>query len=108
MSFFKKSIDNLENVEIPEIKSNALDYNEVLNYLVVLSDDEYEKLLKVANIYRRAERQVADVLQPEATAELDKAKVDLPAEELSRDAAIDELDAALNNYIPTKTGAAQK
>lgn len=106
MSFFKKSIDNLENVEIPEIKSNALDYNEVLNYLVVLPDDEYEKLLKVANIYRRAERQVADVLQPEsATAELNKAKAALPTEQSSEDAVIDE---ALDDFIQTEAGAAQK
>ena len=105
MSFFKKSIDNIENVEIPEIKSNALDYNEVLNYLVVLPEDEYEKLLKVANIYRRAERQVADVLQPESAAELDKAKAALPTEQSSEDAAI---DAALDGFIETEMGAAQK
>lgn len=106
MSFFKKSIDNIDNVEIPEIKSNALDYNEVLNYLVVLPDDEYEKLLKVANIYRRAERQVADVLQPEsATAELDKAKAALPTEQSSEDVVIDE---ALKDFIQTEAGASQK
>lgn len=109
MSFFKRSIDNIENVEIPEIKSNALDYNEVLNYLVVLPDDEYEKLLKVANIYRRAERQVADVLQPEAaTTELNQAKAALPTEQPSSDEVADEINAMLKDYIPTKTEATQK
>ena len=40
----------------------------MLDYLVALpDDDDYEKLLKVANIYRQAERQVADVLNPTST-----------------------------------------
>lgn len=105
MSFLKKSIDN---IEIPEIKSNALDYNEVLNYLVDLPEDEYEKLLKVANIYRQAERQVADVLQPEATVEPDQAKAALPTEQPSSDEVADEINAMLKDYIPTKTEAMQK
>lgn len=63
--FFKDSIENIRpnsNSIAPE--PAAIGYNEVLDYLVALPDDDYEKLLKVANIYRRAERQVADVLNP--------------------------------------------
>ena len=61
--FFKDSIENIRpnsNSIAPE--PVGIGYNEVLDYLVALPDDDYEKLLKVANIYRRAERQVADVL----------------------------------------------
>lgn len=72
--FFKDSIENVQpNINSIAPEPTAIGYNEVLDYLVALHDDDYEKLLKVANIYRRAERQVADVLNqanteaPEAT-----------------------------------------
>ena len=63
--FFKDSIKNLEKPQ-PQvmIEPMGLSYNEVMDYLVSLPEDEYEKLLKVTNIYRRAERQVSDVLHP--------------------------------------------
>lgn len=70
--FFKDSIENVQPASIAA-EPAGIGYNEVLDYLVSLHDDDYEKLLKVANIYRRAERQVADVLNqanteaPEAT-----------------------------------------
>lgn len=61
--FFKDSIENVQpNINSIAPEPTAIGYNEVLDYLVALHDDDYEKLLKVANIYRRAERQVADVL----------------------------------------------
>lgn len=108
--FFKDSIENIRpnsNSIAPE--PVGIGYNEVLDYLVALPDDDYEKLLKVANIYRQAERQVADVLQSEpATAELDKAKADLPAEQLSEVSIDDEINEAIKDYIQTKTGDAQK
>ena len=75
--FFQKSIDNVQPTSSIAAslatEPAGIGYNEVLDYLVALHDDDYEKLLKVANIYRRAERQVADVLNqanteaPEAT-----------------------------------------
>ena len=72
--FFKDSIENVQpNINSTAPEPASIGYNEVLDYLVALHDDDYEKLLKVANIYRRAERQVADVLNqasadtPEAT-----------------------------------------
>lgn len=61
--FFKDSIENVQpNINSTAPEPASIGYNEVLDYLVALHDDDYEKLLKVANIYRRAERQVADVL----------------------------------------------
>ena len=75
--FFKNSIENVQPTSSIAASLAAepagIGYNEVLDYLVSLHDDDYEKLLKVANIYRRAERQIADVLNqantdtPEAT-----------------------------------------
>lgn len=72
--FFKDSIENVQpNTNSIAPEPVGIGYNEVLDYLVSLHDDDYEKLLKVANIYRRAERQVADMLNqasadtPEAT-----------------------------------------
>lgn len=75
--FFKNSIENVQPTSSIAAslatEPAGIGYNEALDYLVALHDDDYEKLLKVANIYRRAERQVADVLNqanteaPEAT-----------------------------------------
>lgn len=104
MSFFKKSIDNLENVEIPEIKSNALDYNEVLNYLVALPDDDYEKLLKVTNIYRRTERQVADILNPANIGTLEVAEKPAPKQN-SEDPELDEVIEGFLETNEAKGGA---
>ena len=108
--FFKDSIENIRpNNSSIAPEPAGIGYNEVLDYLVALPDDDYEKLLKVANIYRRAESQVADVLQPEsATAELDKDKADLPAEQPSEVSIDDEINEAIKDYIQTKTGDAQK
>lgn len=67
--FFKNSIENVQPTSSLAANIAAepagIGYNEALDYLVALHDDDYEKLLKVANIYRRAERQVADVLNQE-------------------------------------------
>lgn len=94
MSFFQKSIDN---IEIPEVKSAALEYNEVLNYLVALPDDDYEKLLKVTNIYRRTERQVADILNP---ASIDAPEVaEKPAPKQNSEDP--ELDEVIEGFLET-------
>lgn len=41
-------------------------YNDTLNYLVSLTDDEYEKMLKCAKIYREADKKVAAVMEVKA------------------------------------------
>lgn len=41
-------------------------YNNTLNYLVGLTDDEYEKMLKCAKIYREADKKVAAVMEVKA------------------------------------------
>ena len=41
-------------------------YNDTLNYLVNLTDDEYEKMLKCAKIYREADKKVAAVMETKA------------------------------------------
>ncbi len=42
-------------------------YNDTLNYLVSLTDDEYEKMLKCAKIYREADKKVAAVMEVKAS-----------------------------------------
>lgn len=42
------------------------DYNNTLNYLVALTDDEYEKMLKCAKIYREADKKVKSVMETKA------------------------------------------
>lgn len=40
----------------------ALDQNAVLSYLTDLSDDEYKKLCKVAEVYRKADKQANEIM----------------------------------------------
>lgn len=100
MSFFQKSIDN---IEIPEVKSAALEYNEVLNYLVALPDDDYEKLLKVTNIYRRTERQVADILNPISTDTQETIEKPAP----KHDSEDPELDEVIEGFLETNEAKAK-
>lgn len=105
--FFKDSIENVQPTS--SIASSiaaepaGLGYNEVLDYLVALHDDDYEKLLKVANIYRRAERQVADVLN--------QASADTPeiAEkpEPKQDSDSSEADEIIDSFLETDEAEAK-
>ena len=71
------------------------EYNQVLNYLIALDDESYEKLGKVVGIYRKAEKQVAEVMGVDEQA-------DAPAEQTpeSEDA---ELDAFLETTANEST-----
>lgn len=50
-----KSIDEITNEDKDQ-------YNDTLNYLVTLSDDDYDKMLKCAKIYRDADKKVSEVM----------------------------------------------
>lgn len=82
------------HVELPAIlqPENPVNYDSVLDYLVGLDNKEYEKLLKVAVIYRDANKSAAKVLgvkdQPTT-----KLKDDKPSE--------DEIDTQLDDLLAT-------
>ena len=102
--FFKDSIENIQpnnNSIAPE--PVGIGYNEVLDYLVALPDDDYEKLLKVANIYRRAERQVADVLNPTSTDTSEA--TEKPAPKLASEDP--ELDEVIEGFLETNEAEAK-
>jgi len=46
--------------ELDEV--DAVNHNSVLDYMLELSDEDYDKLLKAAKIYRDANRKVAEVM----------------------------------------------
>ena len=45
-----------------EPSDDPVNYNNVLDYLVGLSDDEFEKIKKVASIYRKANKDASEAL----------------------------------------------
>lgn len=51
---------------IDEQLEEGNDYNNTLNYLVGLTDDEYEKMLKCAKVYREADKKVAAIMEVKA------------------------------------------
>jgi len=51
---------------IDEQPEEGNDYNNTLNYLVGLTDDEYEKMLKCAKVYREADKKVAAIMEVKA------------------------------------------
>lgn len=100
--FFKDSIENVQpNINSTAPEPASIGYNEVLDYLVALHDDDYEKLLKVANIYRRAERQVADVLN--------QANTEAPevAEKPKQDSENSEADEIIDSFLETDEAEAK-
>lgn len=101
LSFFKNSIENVQPTSSIAAslatEPTGLGYNEVLDYLVSLHDDDYEKLLKVANIYRRAERQVADVLNQANTEAPEVAEKPEP----KQDGENSEADEIIDSFLET-------
>ena len=99
--FFKNSIENVQPTS--SLAANiatepaGIGYNEVLDYLVSLHDDDYEKLLKVANIYRRAERQVADVLNQASAPDIETAEKPEP----KQDSENSEADEIIDSFLET-------
>lgn len=102
--FFKDSIENVQpNINSIAPEPTAIGYNEVLDYLVALHDDDYEKLLKVANIYRRAERQVADVLNQANTEAPEVAE----KPEQKQDSENSEADEIIDSFLETDEAEAK-
>lgn len=102
--FFKDSIENVQpNTNSIAAEPAGIGYNEALDYLVALHDDDYEKLLKVANIYRRAERQVADVLN-QASADTPEA-TEKP--ETKQDSENSEADEIIDSFLETDEAEAK-
>lgn len=102
--FFKDSIESVQpNINSIAPEPTAIGYNEVLDYLVALHDDDYEKLLKVANIYRRAERQVADVLNQANT----EAPEVTEKPEPKQDGENSEADEIIDSFLETDEAEAK-
>lgn len=79
-------------VELPALlkPENPVNYDSVLDYLVGLSKEDYDKITKVTGIYREANRKAATVLNVE-----DQPTSTLVEEKLSED----ELEAGLDSLL---------
>lgn len=109
--FFKNSIENVQPTSSLAANIAAepagIGYNEALDYLVALHDDDYEKLLKVANIYRRAERQVADVLNQANTEAPEIAEKPEPKQDGANSEVADEIDGIIDDLLETDKAEAK-
>lgn len=106
--FFKDSIENVQpNINSTAPEPASIGYNEVLDYLVALHDDDYEKLLKVANIYRRAERQVADVLNQTNTEAPEVTEKPAPKQDGANSEVADEVNEIIDNLLETNKAEAK-
>lgn len=76
-------------------ETHGADRTAVLEYMLELNDQEYDDLIKIAAIYRKANKQVDDILanapEPEIT--------DEPIEQSPTDMDDDELDGFLADSI---------
>lgn len=88
---FKRKNAERAPVVIPESMKaqDPVNYNSVLDYLVGLSQDDFKKMTKSAEIYRKANRDVAGLIgvEDEPTTSIQTAKPEV---------SDDELDAMLN------------
>ena len=83
MGLFDRKNVNEETKELlasidDQLQEGETEKSKVLDYMLELSDEDYEKLLKVAKIYREANRKAADIMGvPKA---LDGEKVEVRVE----------------------------
>ena len=62
--------------EIDEQLESPINHNSVLDYMLELSDEDYDKLLKSAKVYREANRKVAGIMGvPDVAAQGEKVEV---------------------------------
>lgn len=108
-------LDNLKRksadrppVVIPEAMKmqDPVNYNSVLDYLVGLSQDDFKKMTKSAEIYRKANRDVAGLIgvEDEPTTSIQTTQPELEDEDLDNllSANKDDLTTAfLEDEIPT-------
>jgi len=75
--------------EIDEQLEDVVNHNSVLDYMLELSDEDYDKLLKAAKVYREANRKVADIMGVDGVAAkaVDGEKIEVRVEK--KDAADD-------------------
>lgn len=97
MGLFSKKNTKKEMVKLPpELEPiNPINFNSVTDYLTGLSNQEYNKILKVVDIYRDANKSVAKVLgiKAEPTTSIENEE---PTEEQVEDA----LDAIISQNAP--------
>lgn len=95
--------------EFSEIKTG---YNEALDYLVGLSDEDYAKVCKVAEIYRKANAEALEALDlpNEPTTFIQEPQPEEPTtKEATDDFLDDELETAfLEDLDPSKDGKQPK
>lgn len=63
---FKKEQPNSDDLisSISELENeDKNEFNDTLNFLVGLSDDDYDKMLKCAKVYREADKKVAVIME---------------------------------------------
>lgn len=66
------------------------EFNDALNYLIALSDDDYDKMLKCVKVYREAEKKVSAIM--DAPAPLDGEKVEVRIEKKDESSEFIETD----------------
>lgn len=97
---FGRNKRNKETVVWPDAlqAESPVNYDSVLDYLVGLSQKDYDKLLKVSNIYREANKNAAKVLgvRDQPTTQL---KDEKPSDEDVDDALDIVLDSAATNFL---------
>lgn len=95
MGLFDRKNVNEETKELlasidDQLQEDETEKSKVLDYMLELSDEDYEKLLKVAKIYREANRKAADIMGvPKA---LDGEKVEVRVEHTDESSTFIETD----------------
>jgi hypothetical protein len=105
---FKRKSAERQPVVLPESMKaqDPVNYNSVLDYLVGLSADDFKRMTKSAEIYRKANKDVAGLLgvEDEPTTSIQTTRPEVEGEDLDNLLAAngDDLTAAfLEDEIPT-------
>lgn len=94
----------------PQALLGAVNYDSVLDYLVGLSDDDYVKVLDVAGIYRKANKDAAKALGKEYTPSTFIEQHEAESHKVTEEIAgmIDEPDLIKTQPTPKKVKGSKK
>ena len=91
-----------------EDAKGEVNHNSVLDYMLTLNDEDYDKLLKVSAVYRQANKKAAEIMgieqfeQPDPEEELNEAtKAQSTTQEI--DSYDDLMDNFLEDELPSTT-----
>ena len=87
---FGKKPTIISNDTLDDLPEQLGGHDRIVDYMLALTDIEYDKLLKIVKVYREANRKVTDIMGMDEFIEDDEAVIDKMLDKISDDCATPE------------------